>query len=201
MTGDLWMPHVYMTNQNPWDITGTNAFGRWMYSPWFWPPATPTVRGLIPNPYYTGGAGTAAPWEPPMMPGTPNPSMAMEAFMDTPLVNGAAYPNLTVEPKAYRFRILNAANERSFNLQLYQASSIINNVTVTNGGSGYTEPSIFITDPTGKGKGATARATISGGIITGITLLTVGSNYTAPLVTITDPTGTGATQLQKSTPA
>jgi len=192
MTGDLWMPHVYMTNQNPWDITGTNAFGRWMYSPWFWPPATPTKRGLIPNPYYTGGAGSAAPWEPPMIPGTPTPSMAMEAFMDTPLVNGAAYPNLTVEPKAYRFRILNAANERSLNLQLYQASSIIDNITVTNGGSGYTQPSIFVTDPTGNGRGATARATISGGIITGISLLTVGSNYTTPVVTITDPTGTDA---------
>jgi FtsP/CotA-like multicopper oxidase with cupredoxin domain/uncharacterized protein YutD len=197
ITGDLWMPHVYMTNQNPWDITGTNAFGRWMYSPWFWPPATPTKRGLIPNPYYTGGAGTAAPWEPPMIPGTPNPSMAMESFLDTPIVNGAAYPNLTVEPRAYRFRVLNAANERSLNLQMYLASSIINNVTVASGGINYTEPSIFITDPTGKGKGATARATISGGVITGISLLTVGSNYTAPLVTITDPTGSGASAVAK----
>ena len=42
------------------------------------------------------------------MPGTPNPSTAGEAFMDTPIVNGVAYPNLTVEPRAYRFRILNA---------------------------------------------------------------------------------------------
>jgi FtsP/CotA-like multicopper oxidase with cupredoxin domain len=31
-----------------------------------------------------------------------------EAFMDTALVNGKAYPTLTVEPKAYRFKILNA---------------------------------------------------------------------------------------------
>ena len=124
--------------------------------------------------------------------------MAMEAFMDTPLVNGAVYPNLTVEPKAYRFRILNAANERSLNLQLYQASSIINNITVINGGSNYTLPSIVITDSAGYGRGATARATISGGNITGISLLTVGSNYTAPVtVTITDPTGTGATATAK----
>ncbi len=41
---------------------------------------------------------TANPGEPPMMPGTPNPSMAGEAFMDTPIVNGVAYPNLTVDP-------------------------------------------------------------------------------------------------------
>jgi FtsP/CotA-like multicopper oxidase with cupredoxin domain len=198
ITGDLWYPHVYMTNQNPWDITGTNAFGRWMYSPWFWPPAQPTKRGLIPNPYYTGGAGTAAPWEPQKIPGTPTPSMAMEAFMDTAIVNGAAYPNLTLDPKPYRFRILNAANERFLNLQLYNASFIISNITLTNGGSGYAAPVVTITDGVGgKGTGATASATVVGGVITGITLVTVGSNYTAPIVTIKDATGKGATAIAK----
>ena len=39
-TGDLWYPHVYMPAQNPWDPSGINAFGRWHYAPWFWPPAT-----------------------------------------------------------------------------------------------------------------------------------------------------------------
>jgi len=28
-------------------------------------------------------------------------SMAMEAFMDTPAVNGAVYPYMEIEPKAY----------------------------------------------------------------------------------------------------
>ena len=56
------------------------------------------------------------------MPGTPNPSMPGEAFMDTPVVNGTAYPYLEVEPKAYRFRILNAGNDRFLNLQLYVAA-------------------------------------------------------------------------------
>jgi len=55
------------------------------------------------------------------MPGVPYNSMGMESFNDTPVVNGTAYPTLTVEPKAYRFRILNAANDRFFNLSLYQA--------------------------------------------------------------------------------
>jgi FtsP/CotA-like multicopper oxidase with cupredoxin domain len=45
--------------------------------------------------------------------------MTMESFMDTPLVNGTAYPTFTVQRKAYRFRILNASNERYYNLQLY----------------------------------------------------------------------------------
>ena len=121
-TGDLWYPHVYMTVQNPADLTGTNAFGRWHYGPWFNPPVPTCVNGLpvgcievgaVPNPYF----GTD-PWEPEFMPGVPNPSMPGESFMDTPTVNGTAYPYLEVEPRAYRFRILNAANDRMFNLQL-----------------------------------------------------------------------------------
>ena len=43
--------------------------------------------------------------------------------MDTPMVNGTAYPYLTVQPKAYRFRILNATNDRMWNLQLYRRRS------------------------------------------------------------------------------
>ncbi len=37
--GSLWVPHVYMPAQNPGDPSGMSAFGRWMYGPWFWPPA------------------------------------------------------------------------------------------------------------------------------------------------------------------
>jgi len=56
-----------------------------------------------------------------MMPDTPNPSMGMEAFMDTAMVNGTAYPYLEVDPTLVRFRILNAADDRFFNLQMYVA--------------------------------------------------------------------------------
>ena len=42
-------------------------------------------------------------------------------YGDTPLVNGTAYPYLQVRPKAYRFRILNASNDRAFNLQLQKS--------------------------------------------------------------------------------
>ena len=45
----------------------------------------------------------------------------MEQFNDTPIVNGIAYPTVTLEPKSYRFRILNAANDRFFNFQWYVA--------------------------------------------------------------------------------
>ncbi len=126
--GNLWYHHVYMPAQNPGDPSGLSAFGRWMYGPWFWPPATPT-HGPIANPYYDPSCNLDDPatWqyqsdpfcEPQQIPGTPNISAGMEQFNDTPIVNGTAYPTLTVDPKAYRFRILNAANDRFFNLQWY----------------------------------------------------------------------------------
>ncbi|MGE5506993.1 MAG: hypothetical protein ACM3RP_00665 [Chitinophagales bacterium] len=118
--GNLWFPHVYMPNQNPYDVSGANTKGRWDYGPWFWPPFTGLVHGPVDNPYFDP---VNAPWEPPKIPGTPNPSIVPEAFMDTPLVNGTAYPYLKVQPKAYRFRILNACNDRFLNLQLYYAKS------------------------------------------------------------------------------
>lgn len=117
-TGDLWYPHVYIPAQNPDDPNGANPFGRWMYGPWFWPPTSDIKYGPIPNPYYDP---VNAPWEPTMIPSTPNPSAPGESFMDTPTVNGTAYPYLEVDPKAYRFRVLNAANDRFFNLQMYVA--------------------------------------------------------------------------------
>ena len=127
--GDLWYHHVYMPAQNPADPTGVSPYGRWMYGPWFWPPATQATTPYqpIPNPYYNPTCDpTSSPngfCEPPLIPGTPNISMGMEQFNDTPLVNGTAYPTVTVDPKAYRFRILNAANDRFFNLQLYVADA------------------------------------------------------------------------------
>jgi FtsP/CotA-like multicopper oxidase with cupredoxin domain len=118
-TGQLWYPHVYMVMENPSDPTGMAPMGRWVYSPWFWPPFTPE-HGPVPNPYYDPAT---RPWEPPIMPGTPGVSIVAEAFVDTPIVNGAAYPVLTVDPKAYRFRILNGADDRFWNLQLYKAAT------------------------------------------------------------------------------
>jgi FtsP/CotA-like multicopper oxidase with cupredoxin domain len=122
--GQLWLPHTYMPAQNPYDPSGTNQFGRWAYGPWFWPPLTTMMFGPIANPY----AGTCVPqmdWCDPTewkeIPGVPNESMGMEAFADTPMVNGTAYPKFTVDPTAIRFKILNAANDRFFNLQLYRA--------------------------------------------------------------------------------
>jgi FtsP/CotA-like multicopper oxidase with cupredoxin domain len=98
--GNLWMPHVYMPNQDPFNSAGATPFGRWDYGPWFWP---------------------VFPAQGPM----PTISHIPEIFLDTPVINGTAYPYLEVDPKSYRFRILNACNDRMFNLQLYQADPAI----------------------------------------------------------------------------
>ncbi|HEY5973473.1 MAG TPA: hypothetical protein VIU41_01905, partial [Geobacteraceae bacterium] len=126
----LWYHHVYMPAQNPGDPSGMSAYGRWMYGPWFWPPATPP-HGPIANPYYDPNCNLDVPatWqyqtdpfcEPQQIPGTPLISVGMEQFNDTPLVNGVAYPTVTLEPKTYRLRMLNAANDRFFNFQWYIA--------------------------------------------------------------------------------
>ncbi|MDL1911588.1 hypothetical protein FBQ81_13015 [Chloroflexi bacterium CFX6] len=130
--GNLWYHHVYMPAQNPGAPGGMSSFGRWMYSPWFWPPQD-AKYGPIANPYYDAGCDLDNPatWqyqeepfcEPPLIPGTPLISAGMEQFNDTPIVNGTAYPTVTLDPKSYRLRILNAANDRFWNLQWYVADA------------------------------------------------------------------------------
>ncbi len=121
--GALWFPHVYMPNQNPEDLEGANAMGRWDYGPWFWPPQTVATMTHGPIPVIN-----PLPGQPKEVPAIPNPSLVPEAFLDTPLVNGTAYPYLNVGRQAYRFRILNAANDRYFNFQLYYASDPNGNI-------------------------------------------------------------------------
>lgn len=129
--GSFWYHHVYMPAQNPGDPSGMSSYGRWMYGAWFYPPAADLKYGPIDNPYYDPACHLDVPstWqyqtdpfcEPAKIPGTPNISAGMEQFNDTPIVNGVAYPKTTVEPKTYRLRMLNAANDRFFNFQWYVA--------------------------------------------------------------------------------
>ena len=47
VTGDLWLPHVYMPAQTlAAGFGGVNPFGRWMYGPWFYP-ATVVEKGPV----------------------------------------------------------------------------------------------------------------------------------------------------------
>lgn len=58
------------------------------------------------------------PQNPPPAPTLPNPSVIPEFFGDTILVNGKVWPYLDVEPRKYRFRILNGSNARFYRIAL-----------------------------------------------------------------------------------
>ncbi|MGI8387282.1 multicopper oxidase family protein [Robertmurraya sp. P23] len=73
--------------------------GEWFY---------PTQPGHEPPP---------APQPPPAIdPTLPNPSIVPEFFGNTILVNGKVWPFLEVEPRKYRFRILNGSNARFYRI-------------------------------------------------------------------------------------
>ncbi len=105
--GQLWFPHEYMPNENIYDPSGFLAMGRWDYGPWMNPPALVNNNIL------------------------PSPTIVPEAFMDTMVVNGTAFPTVTLPPQAVRFRILSVGNDRMLNLQLYKAATAAG--TVCNG--------------------------------------------------------------------
>src|SRR4029077_13054481 len=84
------------------------------YGPWTLPgnqtvllAANPVTAVTIPC------TSSAFPNQAVQCPITPNPSGTPEGFMDTPMVNGKAYPVMHVAPAAYRFRILSAGNDRT----------------------------------------------------------------------------------------
>ena len=69
----------------------------------------------------------------------------------------------------------------------------IASITVDSGGSGYSAtPVVTVEDVYFTGSGATATATVTGGVITGITVTSPGTGYSAPVVIISDTTGDNA---------
>jgi spore coat protein A, manganese oxidase len=60
----------------------------------------------------------------------PAVSCVPEAFGDTMLVNGTTFPEVPVEARRYRLRILNACNARFLNLQFYVDDGSPNGITL-----------------------------------------------------------------------
>ena len=177
--GNLWNPHEYMPIENIFDPSGATPNGRWDYGAFMLPPAIPKNLTL------------------------PSPSITPEAFMDTAVVNGTAFPFVNLPPDAIRFRILAAGNDRSWNLQLYNAAvgaalvtfpgaicttppvattlvygGVVAGFSILNPGFGCTSiPTVTITDVAGHAPtlGANATATVANGVLTKITL--VGPNF------------------------
>ena len=99
-----------------------NAMGRWNYGPWFFPPTPIAVR-----------PGAQRLLRPDVRPVESQVRAALDARHAQPLLGRGSVPRhpggqrhrvsirSTVEPKAYRFRILNAAHDRFWNLHLYMA--------------------------------------------------------------------------------
>jgi spore coat protein A, manganese oxidase len=61
----------------------------------------------------------------PDVPGAPSPSILPESFGNIILVNGMAWPVLDVEPRQYRFRVLNASDSRFYDLFISSSQPII----------------------------------------------------------------------------
>ena len=55
----------------------------------------------------------------------PPPPAMPEFFGDTFVVNGAVWPRVKVEPRKYRFRLLNGCNSRFLRIQLVQAAGAV----------------------------------------------------------------------------
>jgi len=70
-------------------------------------------------------------------PAGPPPAVSVipEFFGDTMLANGTVYPQVTVEARRYRLRILNACNARFLNLQMYVDDGSPHGITLNSKGN------------------------------------------------------------------
>jgi len=160
--GNLWFPHEYMPIENIFDPSGNTPNGRYDYAPFMNPPMVPINLTL------------------------PSPTLVPEAFVDTAVVNGTAFPYLTLPPDAVRFRILSAGNDRTLNLHWYKADPL--RLSVTNAGANYTNPTVTITGNAGSYTSATA--TVSPGTISAINVVGASHFIFPPTVTLTGGGGT-----------
>jgi len=80
----------------------------------------------------------------PPLAGQPNPSILPEFFGDHILVNGEAWPFLNVEPRKYRFRLLNGSDSRVYTLRLSSGTSF----TQIGGDQGYLPAPVTLTQLT-----------------------------------------------------
>lgn len=109
-------------------------------------------------------------------------------FVDCGLQYPLTTPAATLTPASNGAAPDNIKNDIGNPLIVYSIVGVDN----INGGSGYTAPTVSITDMLGTGSGAAVTATVNGGIITGYAVDLAGMNYQQPVFRIDDATGTGA---------
>ena len=123
-------------------------------------PANYPIAGAVPgdlayawiyDPLLFGPAGVPS-FPPPNAALTPFPvpSVIPEFFGDTILVNGTVYPFLEVEPRVYRFKLLNACNSRFLNPRFVRAqNNRVGSIGSTEADGGRPVPSIVIGNEAG----------------------------------------------------
>lgn len=72
----------------------------------------------------------------------------------------------------------------------FDSNALIDDITIINGGSGYTSPPVVLI--LGDGVGAIATATVAGGTITSVNIVNPGSGYSFALVQVVGGGGAGA---------
>ena len=82
----------------------------------------------------------------------PDPSIVPEFFGDTMLANGTVFPQVTVEARRYRLRILNACNARFLNLQMYIDDGSPNGITLNTMGNPLNAPALNAAAPNPQGR-------------------------------------------------
>jgi spore coat protein A len=92
-----------MRRKTSWDFPAANTRSLW--------PSPIACFGRGRSLYYPDSGDPAAPWIP-------------EVYGDAMLVNGKLTPYLEVEPRPYRFRMLNAANSRTLDFLALQPSEL-----------------------------------------------------------------------------
>ena len=132
--GNLWMPHVYMTNQNPTNDNGANADGPLglrtvvlaalhRAEETTRSPTRSTTRTATRRPTRCENAQNPG-FDRPNADGTDgNVCRPWSRSSSTMLVNGTPYPTQKVGQKVYRLRILNGSNDRHLSLSLFYAKS------------------------------------------------------------------------------
>ena len=77
--------------------------------------------------------------------------ISSEYYGNSVFVNGKLYPYINVEPRKYRFRILNASNARTFGLKLFEAPALTSPGPAfyqIGSDSGFLEHTVVVNDPT-----------------------------------------------------
>lgn len=120
-----------------------------------------------------------------------NPSTLYNVYLGS--TNSNVSPIIDLSESRFQLKTHHINSQRNENINSANSSGTVLSITLTNGGSGYTEvPTVTIN---GTGTGATATATIDSGSVDTITLTNGGSGYYGPVTVSITGGGVGVTTV------